>query len=94
MTADGLSAIAGVVLSLVFSYVPGIKCWFETLESQEKQALMGVLLVIVALGVFGVSCARVIDTGIGCTQGGAIGLVQVLIAALVSNQSTYLLTKE
>ena len=45
MTATELSAIAGVVLSLFFSYVPGVKSWFGDLSSEYKQTVMGLLLL-------------------------------------------------
>jgi choline-glycine betaine transporter len=94
MTADQLSATAGVVLSLGFSYVPGVNDWFESLKREHKQALMGALLVVVSAAVFGVSCSGVVDVGIECSQDGAVGLAQTLIAALVANQSAYLITRD
>jgi len=93
MTADQLSAIAGIVLSLVFSYVPGISDWFEALEKKYKQALMGVLLIVVAGTIFGLSCGGVVDVVV-CDKAGALGLVVVLIEALVANQAIYLITKK
>jgi hypothetical protein len=94
MSAEGLSAIAGVLLSLCFSYIPGVKDWFGELSKQYKQSLMGVLLIVVAGASFGVACTGVYDVGVACTQAGAIGLVETLIAALVANQSTYLITRK
>jgi len=41
-----------------------------------------------------VACTGVYDIGVACTQAGAIGLVETLIAALVANQSTYLITRK
>ena len=93
MTADELSAIAGMVLSLVFSYIPGVSKWFEGLTSGYKQLTMGVLLLVVAGAIFGLACGGVVDTVV-CDQAGALGLVKVLIAALIANQSIYLITKK
>jgi len=93
MTADELSAIAGVVLSLVFSYIPGVSKWFEGLASGYKQLTMGTLLLVVACVIFGLACWGIVDTVV-CDQAGALGLVKVLIAALIANQSVYLITKK
>ena len=93
MTATELSAVAGVVLSLVFSYIPGVKNWFDGLESGYKQAVMGGVLIVVTSAIFGLACYGVIVT-VECTQAGALGLVMALIAALVGNQSVYLITKK
>jgi len=93
MTAEQLAAITGIVLSLAFSYIPGVKDWFDTLQPGKKQALMGALLIAVAGTVFGLSCSGIISA-VSCSQSGAIGLVNVLINALIANQSTYLITRK
>jgi Ca2+/Na+ antiporter len=88
MTDVALSAIAGVVLSLVFSYVPGVSSAFDKLETTQKRLTMALLLAIVASGALFLSCANVISE-VACTQAGVIGLVNAYIAALVANQAAY-----
>ena len=92
MSAENLAAIVGVVFSLAFSYIPGIKVWFDSLESSHKQSAMGLALFAVAAAIFGLSCGGILDV-VTCNQAGALGLVEVLIAALIANQSVYLITK-
>jgi hypothetical protein len=92
MTAESLSALVGVVLSLVFSYVPGVKDWFEGLQSGSKQALMGLFLIGASVAVYALACAGVYE-GVVCDQAGAIEFFKVLVAALMANQSVYLITK-
>lgn len=93
MSSELLVSIAGVVLSLLFSYVPGVSDWFEELERKYKQSLMGVLLILVAGAVFGLSCAGLVDYVV-CDQAGALGLVGLLIEALIANQGMYLITRK
>lgn len=93
MTAEQLSSIAGIVLSLIFTYVPGVREWWEPLAGSVKQMIMGLMLILVAIGAFALSCANVI-AGAVCDRDGAIGLLWTLIAALVANQSTYLITRK
>lgn len=93
MTADQLAGIAGVALSLVFSYAPGVKDAFDGLTSAYKQAVMGVLLIVVAGAVFGLSCGGIVDAVV-CDQAGALGFVAILIEALIANQGIYLITKD
>ena len=46
VTPEFLAAVAGVVLSLAFSYVPGLRDWYEALAGEFKRLIMaGVLLV-------------------------------------------------
>ena len=98
MDSIQLAALVGLILSLAFSYVPGLKGWYDGLATSSKQLVMGVSLVIVAAAVFGISCAGLGSafgiSGVECTVKGAVGFVQVLIAALVANQSVYLITKK
>ena len=52
-----LSAAAGVLLSLAFSYLPGLNGWFASLEGTHKRLVMLAALVLVAAGAFALSCA-------------------------------------
>jgi hypothetical protein len=88
MTSDQLAAIAGLVLSLVFSYTPGLKDLFDKLDATQKRLVMAGLLVIVAAGAFGLSCAKVLAV-VTCDKTGALGLVSAFIAALVANQAAF-----
>ena len=91
MTAETLSAVAGVVLSLAFSYVPGVREWFDALDATRKRLIMALSLVIGSAGVVALSC-WVISPLVACNQGGVVALVSAFIAALVANQSAYLIT--
>lgn len=91
MSAEKLAAIAGVILSLVFSYIPGISDWYGALQPTQKRLVMAVLLLAVAGGVFAGSCGGIWVT-VTCDKAGALGLINALIAALVANQATYQLS--
>lgn len=88
MTPEILSGAAGVLLSLLFAYVPGLRDWYNIRQSAEKALLMLSLLVIVAGGSYALSCVGPFDY-FQCTQAGGWQVVQVLIAALVANQATF-----
>ena len=93
MNAEFVSGIAGVVLSLVFSYVPTVRGWYEGLESQGKSLIMLGLLVVVSGSIFGLSCANVLNY-LTCDQAGALQLGQIFLNALVANQGVYLVTRK
>ena len=93
MQSEQLSAIAGIALSLAFSYIPGLRGWFDTLTSQYKQAVMGIALILTAGSVFALTCGGIIQTSIPCSQSGAVGLVWMLVQALIANQATYVGTR-
>ncbi len=88
MTVEQLGAIAGVILSLAFSYIPGLSDQFDKLDPIRKRLVMAVLLFFVAAGALILSCASVVVT-VECTQTGLIALINTFIAALVANQATF-----
>jgi hypothetical protein len=90
MTAEQLGAIAGVILSLLFSYVPGLSDKFGGLSATTKRLSMALLLLIVAIGTLALSCSNIV-VSVPCTQAGLVSLINVYIAALVANQAAYLI---
>lgn len=94
MTADLLAGIFGIVLSLLFSYVPGLQARFDPLDKQVKQMIMGLGIVVIAGAVFGLSCGGIVNAGITCDKSGALGLLSLAIEALIANQGAYSLTKK
>lgn len=96
MSEPLLSAMAGVLLSLLFSYVPGLSAWYETLDGTHKRLVMLAALLGVAGGALGLSCLGVSTLGTAslpaCDQAGLSGLLEALVLALIANQTTYLIT--
>jgi hypothetical protein len=95
MTSELLAGISGAVLSLLFSYVPGIKAQYDKLTSAQKGLVMLGLLVLVSIGAFGLSCANSpLISGVTCDEQGAWGIVSALLVALTANQATYLMAPQ
>lgn len=93
--------IASGILSLLFSYVPGFKTWFENIDKKyepdiaksTKQLIMAVLVFVIAAVSFGLSCAGWMDYfgeyKITCDQSGLAGLIVSYFVALAVNQGVY-----
>src|SRR5512147_2420404 len=104
MTSDTLIIIAGALLSLGFSYIPGLREWYARLGEGAvdgdggtlKRLVMLGLLVAVAAGSFALGCLGwAADLGLAsfaCNQSGALGLVKALVLAIMANQSTFKLS--
>lgn len=98
MNPDELSALAGIMLSLSFSYIPGIKDKFSLLDPTHKRLGMLACLCVSAAGVLYFSCS-----GIGAQAGSSMGgslpagcdrrsiilLLRSLLAAIIANQATF-----
>ena len=82
MTPQTLSTAAAVLLSLLFSYVPGISSWYDKLDATRKRLIMLSLLVLIAAGSFGIACAgwaEAFGIPVTCDQPGAVVILQSLI---------------
>lgn len=91
MTPEQLAAIAGIVLSLAFSYVPGLKDWFDRQDGNTKRLVMLGLMLGVVAAIFGLSCAGLMTT-FACTWLGAWDAVWLFVLAAIANQTAYSLT--
>jgi hypothetical protein len=91
MTAEALAALAGVLLSLLFRYVPGFAPWFEAKTSVQKAAVQAGLTAGATLAIFGLSCAGQMDA-VTCDSGGVWELLELLAKAIAANQVTHVMT--
>ena len=94
VSSELIVSIAGVVLSLLFSYIPGLRTWFAALVAETKQLIMLGLLVLVTGAIYALGCYGILDTGIACGKEGVVSLVFMLIAGVVSNQAAYLISPQ
>lgn len=95
MNADTLSTIAGALLSLAFSYIPGLQARYDPLDGVTKRLIMLGLLVLVACAAFGLACAgwgTELGLELGCNRSGLIGLLQALFLAIAANQTVFLIS--
>ena len=95
MTVEYLSATSAVILSLCFSYIPGLKQQYEALDGIYKRLVMLVLLGVVAGGALVLACTPYgaqFQIGVTCDQVGLAEVFKVFLAAMVANQATYAIT--
>jgi hypothetical protein len=96
ITPEILSMVTGAVLSLVFSYVPGLNAWFAKKEKETQQLYMLGLMIIVAGAAFGLACGNVLYDLFGvvltCDRAGALTVVKALLLAIAGNQTVYRIT--
>lgn len=83
-----------MLLSLAFSYVPGLRDKFDALDPTYKRLIMLALLLVVAAALYGLACAGVVEfaNGATCDRAGLVELARAFLAAMMANQAAYLLT--
>jgi hypothetical protein len=92
MSAESLSLVAGTVLSLTFSYIPGVRNWFIGFDPVIKRLIMLVLLALTAGVIYGLSCLGwgfVWGITLSCDRSGLLGLLEQFVIAIIANQSIY-----
>lgn len=82
MSAELLSSIAGVLLSLAASYIPGFSDWYAALGGNPKRLVM---LAALALAAAGFSLAPLFPQ----IEEPWLSIVKAFIAALVANQAAF-----
>ena len=90
MENNAIAGFAGLLLSLLFGYVPGLRDWYEALDGIRKAQVMGILLILAAVLMFLLACYTPYQWAT-CSGEGAWQLVELLFYALVANQATYVL---
>ena len=91
MSAELLAGIGGIVSSLLFSYLPGLKDVYEPLSAAKKKLIMLGVLAVSALGVFGLACIGRYDL-VACDVAGAWALLEYFVLALIANQAAHRLS--
>ena len=91
-TPEVIAAAAGIALSLIFSYFPGLRTWYAARSEDQKKGIMLLALVGMSGAIYGLNCTGFIRAGIACDQNGAARFVWLLILALLVNQSAYKLS--
>jgi hypothetical protein len=96
MNAELLTSICAAILSLAASYIPGFSSWYASLDGTRKRLLMLALLALTSLGCYALACAgmgELFSLELKCGQPGALSLLRLFLAALMSSQATFMISK-
>lgn len=90
-TVEYLAGVIGILFSMAFSFIPGLREWFDALDPWKKVGITIGLAVLVSAAVFGISCWTPYAY-VTCDWAGVSKLVDVFVAYLLANQLTYVIT--
>jgi hypothetical protein len=88
MTPQLLVFVWGIIQSLGLEYVPGVAPWYSKRDDVQKRAIQAGGLLLVTVGILGLSCVAVLS-GIECNQAGITGMFVTYFLALMANQTTH-----
>lgn len=96
-TPELIVAAAGLILAIIFDFVPGAKAWFDTKSVEMKRLINAGILLVVVLGVFGFNCLGWAGglgiPAIGCDEPGALFAVQLFVTAVFFNYGTHAIAR-
>lgn len=90
MTVETVVGFVSALMAAVFMYLPGLKDKYLALASNYQRLVMLGMLVLVVAGAYGLSCFGLLDY-FTCDNQGLIKAAKLLLAAIMANQSVYLL---
>ena len=93
MDTNTLAGAAGIILSLAFSYIPGLADRYAALDGPIKRLIMALLIVFVAGAAMLLSCTGLVAV-VSCDRPGVTGGLNAIFVALVTNQATYKIAGE
>lgn len=88
LTPELLSSLAGIALSLIFSYGPGIRDKWATLTTEQRSLGMLLMLLGISAGAFGASCSGLLPV-VECNQAGVNRLIWTFMLTAIANQTAY-----
>jgi hypothetical protein len=96
MSPEQIAAIIGLVLSLAFDLVPGIKEWWESLSDERKRAAWLIGCVAIPGVLWGFACVGGLDPfGFewGCDTSGFVDMLYLAFAAYGLYQGSHSVVK-
>lgn len=98
ISVELLAILSGGLLSLLFSYIPGLSTWYERIDANQRRFVMLGMLVLVAAGVYAAGCAglngRFGLPDVACDSKGAEEVVTAFVYALIANQAVHRLSPD
>ena len=91
MSAELLAGIGGIILSLVFEYVPGLTGWYNELKDEYQKLIMLGSLLLAAGGIYALACLGRYDL-VTCDVDGLWKLAEYFVLAAIANQTTHRLS--
>lgn len=93
LNQDVIVMVAGAILSLAFTYIPKFNVWFALKSAEFKQLTMLIIMFVTTGVLFALGCFEFINiNNFVCDKATATQFVYTFILAVISNQSTHMIT--
>lgn len=90
-----ITAVIGAAISLLFSFFPKLKEWYEA--QAQKALIMAVVTLVGSVVYFALGCvpalAELLKISVACTSKGALDMAFAFLEILGAAQGTFVITK-
>lgn len=93
ITPEKIVAVLVSLLAVAFDYAPGLRTWFDALETGPKRLLTAGLSALIAVVIFIGQCYGILLTNITCTPKDAVSLIYGIILAVLVNYGIHRATR-
>lgn len=90
--STGILVAAGALLAVVLERAPWLKGKIDALSPKMKRIVVGAVLFVVSLGVYGLSCFTTLSV-LACPDVTFLSFVVDLVLGIAASQGVHLLTK-
>lgn len=90
---ETLTIVVAIVMSLIYSFFPGVKSWFTSLGDNEKFSVNVLTVVLLSAAIFLMACAG-ITTKLTCNALGVDLLLNMVVRFATAYGTTYLMTRK
>ena len=95
LTAEKIVLWAGVFVSWLFSYFPGLNTWYAAKTEDFKKLFMIGVLTVMVVGLYALMCFGILTiAGMTCSTDSLVTIAYLWIIAIVTNQSIYKITPQ
>jgi ribose/xylose/arabinose/galactoside ABC-type transport system permease subunit len=93
VSVEMVIAAAGVILAVLFAYVPKLNDWYYKQGAIAKRGIMAVVCLVVLSAIYFGACYGLIS-GIACGKATIYDFVYKFVLIIIANQSAYSILPE
>ncbi len=92
LSPEAVAAVLAGIVSLAFTFIPGLNAKFAALADDVKRAIMGGLSALIAVAIYLIACTPALSAGFpfACPTGGVWELVMIVFLAVTVNQGVFM----
>lgn len=95
LTAEKIALWAGVFVSWLLSFFPGLNTWYAAKTEDFKKLFMIGVLTVMVVGLYALMCFGILTIAdMACSTDSFVAITYMWILAIVSNQSIHRIMPE